>query len=171
MTSWWRDSVSNHQPHYCLLNRLFRRRSKKTSKLRVTGRCAGNSPGPVNSPYKWPVTRKRFPFDDVIMQVITYIWSEHLYRDWSCQPWRCWWHPRLLLPDSIKTTLGFRWIMEISHLYGHFAAIFKSKPAYLFQELLCRFRTLNFHGDTRRLHPRRCVHRVAEYTISAGKRN
>ena len=40
-----RDSVSNHQPHDCLLNRLFRRRSKKTSKLRVTGLCAGNSPG------------------------------------------------------------------------------------------------------------------------------
>ena len=39
-----RDSVSNHQPHDCLLNRLFRRRSKKTSKLRVTGLCAGNSP-------------------------------------------------------------------------------------------------------------------------------
>ena len=38
------DSVSNHQPHHCLLNRLFRRRSKKTSKLRVTGRCAGESP-------------------------------------------------------------------------------------------------------------------------------
>ena len=31
------DGVSNHQPHGCLLNRLFRRRSKKTSKLRVTG--------------------------------------------------------------------------------------------------------------------------------------
>ena len=40
-----RDSVSNHQHHDCLLNRLFRRRSKKTSKLRVTGLCAGNSPG------------------------------------------------------------------------------------------------------------------------------
>ena len=39
------DIVSNHQPHDCLLNRLFRRRSKKTSKLRVTGLCAGNSPG------------------------------------------------------------------------------------------------------------------------------
>ena len=25
--------------------------------------------GPVNSPYKWPVTRKMFPFDDVIMLV------------------------------------------------------------------------------------------------------
>ena len=40
-----RDSVSNHQPHDCFLNRLFRRRSKKTSKLRDTGLCAGNSPG------------------------------------------------------------------------------------------------------------------------------
>ena len=40
-----RDSVSNHQPHHCLLNRLFRCRSKKTSKLRVTGLCVGNPPG------------------------------------------------------------------------------------------------------------------------------
>ena len=60
------DSVSNHQPHVCLLNRLFKRRSKKISKLRVTGLCAENSP--VNSPHKWPVTRKMFPFDDVIME-------------------------------------------------------------------------------------------------------
>ena len=44
----WRHNghvgVSNHQPHHCLLNRLFGRRSKKTSKLRVTGLCVGNSP-------------------------------------------------------------------------------------------------------------------------------
>ena len=39
------DSVSNHQPRECLLRRLMRRTSKKTSKLRVTGLCAGNSPG------------------------------------------------------------------------------------------------------------------------------
>ena len=39
-----RDSVSNHQPRDCLLNRLFRRRSKKTSKHPVIGLCAGNSP-------------------------------------------------------------------------------------------------------------------------------
>ena len=39
-----RHGVSNHQPHHCLRNRLFRRRSKKTSKLRVTGLCAGKSP-------------------------------------------------------------------------------------------------------------------------------
>ena len=41
----WRQNdhggISNHQPHDCLLNRLFRLRSKKTSKLSVTGLCPG----------------------------------------------------------------------------------------------------------------------------------
>ena len=72
--SHWRHNdhggVSNHKPHGCLLNRLFRRRSKKTSKLRVTGLCAGNSPGPVNSPHKGPVTRNMVPLDDVIMSAL-----------------------------------------------------------------------------------------------------
>ena len=62
-----RDSVSNHQPRDCLLNRLFRRRSNNTSKLRVTGLCAVNSPVPGEFPHRWPVTRKMFPFDDAIM--------------------------------------------------------------------------------------------------------
>ena len=39
-----RDGASNHQPHDCLLNRLFRHRSKKMSKLCVNGPCEGNSP-------------------------------------------------------------------------------------------------------------------------------
>ena len=34
-----RDGVSNHRDSECLFNRLFRRRSTKTSKLRVTGLC------------------------------------------------------------------------------------------------------------------------------------
>ena len=38
--------------------------------------------GPVNSPHKWPVTRKMFPFDDVIMCV----WDHYLiikqFHDW-----------------------------------------------------------------------------------------
>ena len=61
------DGVSNHQPRGCLLDRLFRRRSKKTSKLRVTGLCVGNSSGPVDSPHKRASYAKMFPFDDVIM--------------------------------------------------------------------------------------------------------
>ena len=44
----------------CLLNRLFRRRLKKTSKLRVTGLCG--------FPQKGPVMWKMFPSDDVIME-------------------------------------------------------------------------------------------------------
>ena len=48
------DSVSNHQSHDCLLNRLCRRRSKKTSKLCVTGLCAGNSPGTGEFPAQMP---------------------------------------------------------------------------------------------------------------------
>ena len=83
----WRHNdhggVSNHQPHGCLFNPLFRRRSKKTSKPRVTGLCAGNSPGPVKSPHKLPVTRKMFSFDDVIMIAIHHRYKDHcLDTDW-----------------------------------------------------------------------------------------
>ena len=36
--------------------------------------------GPVNSPRKWPVTRKMFPFSDVIMKNVTFrIKCNHLY--------------------------------------------------------------------------------------------
>ena len=41
------DDVSNHRRLDCLINRLFRRRSKKTSKLRVTGLWEGNYAKPV----------------------------------------------------------------------------------------------------------------------------
>ena len=47
-----------------------RRRSKKTSKLRVTGLCEGNSPLTGEFPHKGPVTRKMFLFDDVIMCIL-----------------------------------------------------------------------------------------------------
>ena len=45
-----RDGVSNHQPHDCFYNGLFRHRSKKTSKLRVTGLCVGKLPGTSEFP-------------------------------------------------------------------------------------------------------------------------
>ena len=63
-----RDSVSNHQPRHCLLNRLFRRRSKKTSKLRVTDLCAGNSPGTGEFPAQVVGNAENVSIDDVIMQ-------------------------------------------------------------------------------------------------------
>ena len=51
-----RDGVSHHRRHVCLLNRLLRRKSKKTSKLRVTGLCQGNSPVTGEFPAHRPVT-------------------------------------------------------------------------------------------------------------------
>ena len=71
MTLWWRHNerivISNHQRLHCFLKCSFTHRSKKTSQLCVTGLCEGNSLWPVNSPHNGPVTRKMFPFDDVIM--------------------------------------------------------------------------------------------------------
>ena len=62
-----RHGVSNHHPYDCLLNRLFRRRWKKTPKLRVTGLCAGNSPVTSEFPAQMASNAEMFPFDDFIM--------------------------------------------------------------------------------------------------------
>ena len=61
------DGVSNHQLHDCLLKRLFRRRSKKHQSSASRAFVRGIHRWPVNSPHKRPVTRKMFPFDDVII--------------------------------------------------------------------------------------------------------
>ena len=51
---------------------------------------------PVNSPHKWPVTRKMFPFDDVIIGVMAYI-NDFIYPckivvyDYSSMPWNQQW--------------------------------------------------------------------------------
>ena len=70
-----RDGVSDYRRLDCLLNRLFSRRSKKTSKLRVIGLCDGNPPVTGGFPHKGPVTRKMFSFDDVIMRSRKTSWT------------------------------------------------------------------------------------------------
>ena len=67
------DSVSNHQHHDCWLNRLFRQRSKKISKLRVTGLCEGNSP--VTG--EFPAQRTSNAEKDSIW------WRHHEWRIWT----------------------------------------------------------------------------------------
>ena len=93
-----RDSVSNHQLHDCLLNRLFRRRSKKTSKLRVTGLCDGNSPGTGEFPAQMASNAEN----------VSIWWRHHVndaYELDVCLPpmsavlplgssWHCVWHSR-----------------------------------------------------------------------------
>ena len=75
-----RDGVPNHQPHDCLLKLLFRRGSKKTPKLGVTGLCARKSPvtdefpaqmasnaGNVSIWWRHHVIRKYLPCQNVSM--------------------------------------------------------------------------------------------------------
>ena len=75
-----RNGVSYHQPHGCLLNRLFRRRSTKTSKFRVTGLCERNSPVSGEFPSQRPVTQSLDVLCDLCL-------SKHL----SKQSWGWWW--------------------------------------------------------------------------------
>ena len=118
-----RYSVSNHQPHDCLFNRLFRRRSKKTSKLRVTGLCAGNSPGPVNSPHKGPVTRKMFPFDDVIMRVRSHRFVLHPNQRTKYQKWPTY-YTKLNFPYRIDTLVyGCKAQYEYSYIIFFFGGL------------------------------------------------
>ena len=73
----WRHNdhvdVSNHQPHGCLLNRLQTQIKENIKAPRHWPLC-GEFTGAVNSPHKGPVTRKLFPFDDVVMLESGRIW-------------------------------------------------------------------------------------------------
>ena len=70
--------VSNYQRLDSLLSRLFRRRSKKTSKLRVTDLCAGNSTVTSEFPAQMASNAEMFPFDDVIMTATAIHWHPQL---------------------------------------------------------------------------------------------
>ena len=58
--------------HDCSLKQLFRRRSKKTPKLRVTGLCAGISPVTRKFPAQRASYAENVSFDDVIMNYALY---------------------------------------------------------------------------------------------------
>ena len=61
------DGVANHRRLDCLLDHLLRHRSKKTSKLRVTGLCEGNPPVTGGFPLQRASNAKKISFDDVIL--------------------------------------------------------------------------------------------------------
>ena len=62
----WRYGDSNQQLLVCLLSRLSGRISKKNQSSASLAFVRGIHRWPVDSPHKGPVTRKMFPFDDVI---------------------------------------------------------------------------------------------------------
>ena len=96
-----RDSVSNHQPHDCLLNRLFRRRSKTISKRRVTGLCAGNSPGTGEFPAQMASN----------VEIVSVWWRHHGTSNVWClnflplRPWCLW----KIWSDCEQILLRYTW--------------------------------------------------------------
>ena len=101
------DSVSNHQPHDCFLNRLFRRRPKKTSKLRVIGLCAGNSPRTDEFHAQMASNAEN----------VSIWWRVHVYNGTLSDAWQCLWrfykcHVLFILRDPIKLINGLWFPLE-----------------------------------------------------------
>ena len=74
------DSASSHQPRDCFTQPFIQTQIKENIKApRHWPFFWGIRRGPVNSPHKWPVTRKMFPFNYVIM-----LWNSSKGRSDSC---------------------------------------------------------------------------------------
>ena len=103
-----RHGVSNHQPRDCLLNLLSRRWSKETSKLRVTGLWAGNSPvtgefltqkasNAENASIWWRhhdlclILKRGYPLGTRVLWILT-CHNCHICGMLNIRPW--WWRQR-----------------------------------------------------------------------------
>ena len=74
-----RDCISNHQPHDCYSTVYSDSDQRKHQSSASLAFVWGIHRWPVNSPHKWPVTRKMFPFHDAIMhalQMRNVIWHQ-----------------------------------------------------------------------------------------------
>ena len=114
---WWMTRGMNHKLHYCdaIMDTVASQITSLTivyttvysdadqSKHQSSASLAfvwGIHWGPVNSPHKWPVTRKMFPFDGVIMHapapeyavtkdrhyinhVLSYFWLVAIFAWWE----------------------------------------------------------------------------------------
>ena len=155
------DGVSNHQPHHCLLSRLFGRRSKKRSKLRVTGLCVGNSPETGKFPaqmasnaenvfirwrhYMLDTARERFAMVDHTSDSRLRM-PPHIFwymRVIVCQPWAVW---------------GERCVsVKVSHtILPH---VFKSH--YFKENIYVSVSVHHAHGSRQNLHSGCEVHNVS----------
>ena len=101
-----RDGVSNHWHLRCLLKCWFRLRSKKHQSSASQAFVRGIHRWPVNSPHKRPVTRKMFPFDDVIMLSRTCQFVKYKYASQK----NCHCH---IKPSPIHQMWTFIWKMRL----------------------------------------------------------
>ena len=89
MSLQWRhnrcDGVSHHRPRDCLLNRCSGADQRKHQSSVSLAFVRGIHRWSGNSPHKWPVTWKMFPFDDVIMLVFECAISGKLLTSNLCE--------------------------------------------------------------------------------------
>ena len=141
ITLQWRhnehDGVSNHQPEPsdCLLNNLFsgadQRKHQSSASLTFV---RGIHRWSVNSPHKGPVTRKMFPFDDVI--IILAVYGGYLYfcltkylkvmvyrgNNWPLNSES--WYLRLMKESNDHINLLYFHIYEIRTMMSHRGNVF-----------------------------------------------
>ena len=99
-----RDGVPNHQPHHCLLNRLFRRRSKKTSKLPVTGLCAGNSPVTGEFPAQMASNAENVSVWWRHHELVSMFMDRHTIKEWAKLVYNHHYHPNNPTPPPSPST-------------------------------------------------------------------
>ena len=116
-----RDCVPNHQPRDCLLNRLFRLRSKKTSKLCVSGLCAGNSPVPAQMASN--------------AENVSIWWRHHVSKICCWRPW-CTYHISVCRRSIYSEYMSKAAIEQ--HATQHHNISHKCAPCFSYL-LLCQF--------------------------------
>ena len=100
------DGGSNRQPRDCLLNRLLRRRSNITSKLRVTGLCEGNSP-----------MTGEFPAQRASNAENVSIWWRHHFAYHSVTFTKCQrWFKSWLGAEQVSSSLNESWSKPATHI-------------------------------------------------------
>ena len=105
-----RNDVSNHQPHDCLLNRLFGRRLKKISTLRVTDLCVGNSPVTGEFPAQMAINA----------EPVSILWHHH--EIWNClcgSIWDCCWDYYIIVVSDMVCLLFGKYPLD--HLISTYA--------------------------------------------------
>ena len=117
------DGVSNHQPRHCLLTTVY-----SDADQRKLAFVRGIHRWPGNSPHKWPVTRKMFSFDDVII-----VWRAGLL--WSQQDFEWRWSVPLF---KCLTVLEFSFILfDLCLLITFFNFIMNYVPIVTFWIFTC----------------------------------
>ena len=128
-----RDSVSNHQPHDCLPN-PDQRKHKSSASLAF---LRGIHRWPVNSPHKGPVTRKMFPFDDVII---------------FCVPWcSCWFHGNIKRQQAEELLQpredGMFLVRESTNFPGDYTLCLCSDGSIIHYHIICKENTLTIDDE------------------------